>query len=260
MNGANMNTTLPLSDEHLADEHLDTARALVNAIEGGERAQTASLIDELTRLREAQLYQQLGKLTRELHTSIGDFVDETRIANLAEQEIPDARERLEYVITLTDESAHKTLNAVEESVPLAQEICSQAAELGGRWNKFVDRGLSPKDFRYLSRDVVSFLVDVQSKAKSVDKNLSDVLMAQGFQDLTGQLIRRVITLVEDVQGKLVALVAIAGGKRDEVVGRDTEAKLSEGIEASGPPLPSERTSEVVSGQDEVDDLLASLGF
>lgn len=88
-------------------------------------------------------------------------------------------------------------------------------------------------------------------------------MAQDYQDLTGQIIRRVIALVEEVEGNLVQLVRISGQRIVDDPQR-SERKQSEASErmqkGEGPSIPGGDNEGVVSGQDEVDDLLSSLGF
>ena len=115
----------------------------------------------------------------------------------------------------------------------------------------------------LSKELDRFLLDVSGDSKSLNSSLSDVLMAQDFQDLTGQIIRRVITLVQDVEEGLVDLIRISsGGIASTRPDKDKEEK-QEGerdIKAEGPQVPGQKTSDYVQGQDDVDDLLSSLGF
>lgn len=237
------------------DDNVARVRDLLECMELGNENGVREILDDLTDIREASLYQEVGKLTRELHDAIGAFGMDDRISNLAEHDIPDARERLSYVITKTDDAANRTLTAVEASIPLCDESESQAAELSERWNRFTAKQLSADEFRALAKDVNAFFDTITSSAQSVKTNLNEVLMAQDFQDLTGQIIKKVITLVDEVEGNLVNLVKLAGLP-------EPESKLSakEDEYLAGPVVPGVDTGDVVSGQDEVDDLLSSLGF
>lgn len=237
------------------DDNLARVRDLLKSMENGQENEVREILDDLTCIREASLYQEVGKLTRELHDAIGAFGMDDRITNLAEHDIPDARERLQYVITKTDDAANRTLTAVEASIPLCDEAESQASELSERWNKFTAKQLSADEFRSLAKDVSTFFSTLTSSSQSVKASLNDVLMAQDFQDLTGQIIKKVITLVDDVEGNLVNLVKLAGLP-------EPQSKLSKKDEEylAGPVVPGVDTGDVVSGQDEVDDLLSSLGF
>ena len=132
-----------------------------------------------------------------------------------------------------------------------------------RWGRFTRRELDVAKFRELSRDVEEFFGETNNDITRLKANLQDVLMAQDFQDLTGQIIRRVITLVEDVEKSMVELVRISGQKLLPLHGSTAtpEPRKDEvsSIEPSGPPVPGV-DSGTVSGQDEVDELLSSLGF
>ena len=238
--------------------YLNRARALVTALEAGEDGDVSRLIDELTTLRETQLFKELGKLTRDLHDSFTAFCEDSRFQRLASSDVPDARERLKHVITLTQNSADKTLNAVENCVPLAKGISDRASALSDRWQEFRERRLSLAEFRQLSGELDAFLKSTQVDADAVHAGLSEVVMAQEFQDLTGQIIQRVISLVDEVEDKLVSIIALAGARLREEQREEPDRKDEAGCE--GPPIPVLSGADVVSGQDEVDELLSSLGF
>ena len=252
------------SDEVIHQQRLDSARELVAQIEAGNKQEVERLLEELNRQREQNLFQQLGKLTRELHEALNSFRMDSRITSLAEKEIPDAKERLSYVVEMTEQAAHRTLNAVEESLPLSEELGRRAGELQGAWARFRQREMSADEFRDLSRDIEAFLGDTSEKSDRIRDRLSDVLMAQDFQDLTGQVIKRVTTLVQEVEENLVGLIRISGqhllGMAEGKPVKSEEEKRQEKVAAEGPQMASASSTDVVSGQDEVDDLLSSLGF
>ncbi|MBI5041593.1 MAG: protein phosphatase CheZ [Gammaproteobacteria bacterium] len=244
------------------DESLAQARQLVVELEAGNSDQASFLVDELARRRDSGLFQELGKLTRELHDALNGFQLDSKISTLAEHEIPDAKERLNYVITMTEQAAHRTLNAVEESLPIAEELQKRADDLHDKWTRFRRKDMDVSEFRALVPEIDSFLDLTSGHAAKLNSSLSDVLMAQDFQDITGQIIRRVINLVKDVEDNLVGLIRISGQRmappeKTAVKSSSLSEELSRGI---GPQVPGVDHADVVNGQDDVDDLLSSLGF
>jgi chemotaxis protein CheZ len=250
------------SNQIADDESLVQARQLVAELEAGNDEAASRLLDELARRRDSGLFQELGKLTRELHDTLNSFQLDARIASLTEHDIPDAKERLNYVITMTEQAAHRTLTAVEASLPIAEELQARANELQDKWRRFRRKDMDVAEFRALVPEIDSFLDLTSGHATKLNGSLSDVLMAQDFQDLTGQIIRRVITLVKDVEDNLVSLIRISGQR---MVGNDKAAAKSaaakdEDARGFGPQVPGVDHGDVVQGQDDVDDLLSSLGF
>lgn len=243
------------NNELITDDNIARVKDLLACMESGNEVDAIEIIDELTTIRETDLYQDMGKLTRELHDAISNFGMDDSISKLTEQAIPDARERLNYVISKTDEAANKTLEAVEESIPICNGLNETALELSERWNKFTNRDLSVEEFRVLSDDINNFFTSTSDLAKVKD-HLTSVLLAQEYQDLTGQIIKKVINLVEDVQDKLVGLIKLTGAPQVKSEGTHDQDEHS----LDGPPVPGLAHKDTVSGQDEVDDLLSSLGF
>lgn len=239
-----------------ATEQLHLARSLVSHLETGNQEGAVSVIAELAGVRDSLLFREVGRLTRELHDSINGFMMDARLADIAQTEMPDAAERLRYVISTTEQAANTTLGAVEDSLPLADSLRSDARHLAEQWERFNSRKLSVDDFRELSAELSAFLSATQTNSEALHDKLSEVLLAQGYQDITGQIIRKVISLVDDVEGKLVELVRLSGNRpktrSTAVDGRD--------IAAQGPAVPGVDRAEMVNGQDDVDDLLSSLGF
>jgi chemotaxis protein CheZ len=225
-------------------------------LQKGNQEQVGVLLQKISDIRESCLFQEVGKMTRQLHDSLNSFRQDARIDALAEQEIPDARERLSYVIKMTQKSADRTLNAVEETLPMADKIAERADNLGQAWGRFKRRELSVDQFRELSSDIESFLKDINRDSSIMKSNLNEVLLAQDFQDLTGQIIKRVITLVEEVEGNLVELIRLTGSR---LCSTKDECKESN-IDPEGPHIPGVGKGDVVTSQDDVDDLLSSLGF
>ena len=243
-------------DNNYQDDVLSQAEALLHEMQKGNEEQVNHLLGYLNDARESALFNEVGKMTRQIHDALESFRQDSRIDSLAEEEIPNARERLSYVIEMTQKSADRTLNAVEETMPMADKISERAGDLSKTWKQFRRRELTVDQFRELSGSIESFLVDIESDSTTMKNNLNDVLMAQDFQDLTGQIITRVITLVEEIEGNLVELIRITG---DKLAPPKVEEKTKD-IGAEGPQIPGVGSSDVVKSQDDVDDLLSSLGF
>jgi chemotaxis protein CheZ len=245
-------------DEHekyLNEEYLERVDKLGDALKAGNNESANNLIAELTTLRESALYQELGKLTREIHESINAFNQDQRVVELTEEDIPDAKERLGYIVTKTEEAAHKTMTGAEAAMDIVDEFNERANVIRERWTQFRTRELSKNDFLQLSDDLDAFLGSIAPESDKVRARMTDIMMAQDYQDLTGQMIKQVISMVQEVEEKLVRLVAISGAELSE-----PEKKKTDGTQAHGPQLPTANKEEVATTQDEVDDLLASLGF
>jgi chemotaxis protein CheZ len=240
----------------ISDENIARARDLVATMERGDETGAKDVIDDLTNIRESDLYQEMGKLTRELHDAITAFGMDEQINKLAEMEIPNARQRLRHVIEMTDQAANRTLEAVENSLPICEAMGSRSRELHTEWNRFTKRDMNLTEFVHLAKRLDDFFATNTGDADKLRDSLNNVLMAQDFQDLTSQIIKKVITLVEEVESNLVALVKLTSGKNTK-----TNAAQQQSSEIlAGPVVPGVNDKGVVSGQDEVDDLLSSLGF
>lgn len=233
---------------------LATAERLITEMRSGNEDQAAKALDELVRGRELSLFQELGKLTREFHDALATFRLDSRVSDMAEKDIPDARERLNHVITMTQNAADRTMNAVEHSLPLVEDIANVAVNLRAQWQRFQKREMNAQEFRELAKSIDAFLATTETKSADLKSKLNDVLMAQDFQDLTGQIIKRVIKLVEDVEINLVNLIKLSSQK---VMPVNTN---NDSIKAEGPMVPGVKVNGALSGQDSVDDLLSSLGF
>jgi len=238
------------------NDYMADARRLAEVVNGGDELEVNKLLDDIMAKRQASLFKEVGKLTRELHDALNNFKLDARINEMAVDEIPDAKERLNYVITKTEEAADRTLTAVEGSIPLCDEMLNRANTIKEDWKRFTSREMEPGEFRTLSREVDSYLEFIVGDAVKIKSNLNEVLMAQDFQDLTGQIIRRVITLVGEVEENLVNLIKVSGG---HATGK--EDRKNSQPDLAGPVVPGlDEDGDRVSGQDEVDDLLSSFGF
>jgi len=240
----------------ITEDNIARVKDLLATMEAGNEAGVKEVLDELTHIRESDIYQEMGKLTRELHDAIKTFGMDDQIANITEHDIPDARARLKHVIDMTDKAANRTMDAVEESLPICAGMESRSSNLHEAWARFRQRDMDVNEFRELAQQLGTFLDENTIDAGKVRNSLNDILMAQDFQDLTSQIIKRVIALVEQVEDKLIGLVSLTSEQFDKTI----EHKEKNGLEAAGPAVPGLDDAGVVSGQDEVDDLLSSLGF
>lgn len=238
---------------------LAQARAVVAALERGDEAEADRILDELGRIRKSQLFQELCRLTRHLHDALTGFMADTRLVELTENDIPDARERLRYVITLTEQAATTTLNAVDTILPVLVALSARLQTLTSQWERFLQREMPYQEFKELSRAISVFLEDLNQEMNLLQEQLNEVVIAQSFQDLTGQIIRRVIDLVEHAENSLIELIRFSGRHVSAQGCPSDRADRPGDIVAKGPAVPGVDQAAITS-QDEVDDLLSSLGF
>ncbi|MCW8884093.1 MAG: protein phosphatase CheZ [Motiliproteus sp.] len=261
------------------DQLQGRVKELSTSLENGDLSGAMARLAELSEARNQLLYQEVGRLTRGLHEAIKAFnIDvenstafQTSASDTEISEVANANERLNYVLELTEGAANTTMDMVDASMPVAEEIGEQARLLREDWKKMSDSKSTLAEIKDLGRSTEAFLQEIENGTNILHKNFTEILLAQGFQDLTGQLITRVIGLVNDVESNLVNLVKVAG-KVDSITGRSqeelvepsSEEKAEEAeeklVKGHGPQVHAEEVSDVVSGQDDVDDLLSSLGF
>lgn len=249
------------------------ANQLIDHLEAGDSQKAMEAIEKLHQGRDFGLFQEIGKLTRTVHDAIRNFHAESTVleesgsaqaselGDKSESRMVDATDRLEYVIKLTENAANKTMDMVEETLPVSQELRETAVRLKEDWERLMRREMSAEEFRGLYKQIDGFLEFAGSKTTSIEGNLSSILLAQDFQDLTGQVIKKVIKLVHEVEDSLVDLVKVAS-QVENITGikYEPDAPLPEKEALEGPQHKAEEREDVVSSQDDVDDLLSSLGF
>ncbi len=248
-------------DVRTRERYAELAQELARCLQAGESEQAERLLDELTDVRETELFRELGRLTRQLHESLNTFRLDSRLSELTQYDIPDARERLNYVIAMTEQAAHRTLTAIEDSMTLNEAVTSRAQELRDAWQRFRRREMEVAEFREFSRELDDFFEQLDADGAKVSGNLTEALMAQDYQDLTGQVLRRVISLVQELEENLVKLVRIAGAPETAENRQAADKGNKDVIKGEGPRVPGQGDdAEFVGGQGDVDDLLSSLGF
>lgn len=235
-------------------------RELLSSMEQVSPDDAISMVDAYIMTHEAGMFQEIGRITRTLHEALNVFQADSRIIELTKIEIPDAKERLNYVITMTEQSANKVLNAVEETMPISESLKDHAEALHNKWKLFCNREMNVQEFRKMSVEIDKFLSDTVSNATAIHANLSVVIMAQDYQDLTGQIIRRVITMVQDVEESMVKLVRITGQNMMQDMKQEKKNPENTSVDVSGPAVPGLVAPNQMTNQDEVDALLSSLGF
>ena len=244
------------------------APQLQQSLEQGDLEEVARIVTQISQIRDSALYREVGRLTRELHTAIIEFDIDPRNPHAQElSQITDASERLQYVVNMTDDAANSALHLVEKSAPLVTYISYEAQSLIADWQRFMRRDMKADEFRVLAKRVENFLLRSLQDSDDLSSNLNEIMMAQGFQDLTGQVIKRVMKLIADVEANLVKLCVMAG-QVDRVAGiehssedlRKKDSTEKNSSTGEGPQMRANTRDDVVTDQVDVDDLLSSLGF
>ncbi|NVD06183.1 protein phosphatase CheZ [Vibrio sp. JPW-9-11-11] len=236
---------------------LEQAKQLVDLLESGQQQEADSLVKGIYENQKNPMLQEIGELTRDLHESIKHFSVDERMSEIANDEIPDARDRLQYVIDKTEVAANKTMDAVDRCMPIADNLHEGLLKVRPQWNELMHGRIELAEFKALCHHIDDLLGEVEGDSSELRGQLTEILMAQDFQDLTGQIIRRVITLVSEVEGRLVEILTAFGSSQLE---ESTDKKNKAATDPEGPILNPQEREDAVSSQDEVDDLLSSLGF
>jgi chemotaxis protein CheZ len=201
------------------------------------------------------LHQRIGHLTRTLHDALRELGYEKELLGTREQ-LPDARDRLAYIARVTGEAAEKVLNAVDRARSVQQELMLQAGDLHRRWQAVAAFAAAPGRAtpagRQLVEETCAFFAGVEAQTDRTNAILTDIMMAQDFHDLTGQVIRKVVALAQTMEEQLVRLLI-------DTTPPDQRRKV-EGEKLSGPLVNANGRDDVVTDQAQVDELLASLGF
>jgi len=221
--------------------------ALQAALDAGDCAAFHRAFESLSEQMDAGLLPELRRLTATAQSALARFSAEARLDKLAGHEVPDARKRLTHVVKLTDEAAHKTMDLVDSCGPLVDEAARGAANLIENWNSMTDRDVA----------VAKYLEKTRGDSEVLRGNLTQLLMAQGYQDITGQIIRSVISLVDELEQVLGKLVRIAeGGEVTNIVRKLPDHPSWE--RGLGPQVAGLESPDAVSGQDDIDALLSAM--
>jgi chemotaxis protein CheZ len=206
-------------------------------------------LDQLAQAKEPllvspEVFQQLGTITRTLHDTMQRLGVMPKL-QVATDGLPDARSRLNYIATKTAAAAEKVLNSVDQAK-------AEHAGISKATNDMAAAIVADPVRAVASGALMNFVKDVESRTARIDGHLTDIMLAQDFHDLTGQVVAKVVTLANDLEDSLVKLLV-------QVVPPDQREKVDPNI-LQGPVVSPEGRTDVVTNQGEVDDLLASLGF
>ncbi len=203
---------------------------------------------------EHGMFERLGGIVRLLHDSLRELGYDKALTE-ASSAINDAQDRLEYVATLTEQAANKVLNTLDEGMPAQDLLSKQAKDMENRWADLFSGKLSLDEFKALAGDSRQFAASVNEATESEKARLLEIMMAQDFQDITGQLIKKVVKITQTVETELAQLL------RDSAPA-DLKEKLAkkEAPPAPAPLMSGPSVPDTALNQDNVDDLLADLGF
>jgi chemotaxis protein CheZ len=191
-----------------------------------------------------EVFHQLGLITRQLHDTLTQLGVMPKLQNAADG-LPDARSRLNYIATKTSDAANKVLNSVDQAKIDHAHIAAETRRIAQAIVKDPVKAVA-------SGSVMNFVGDVEAATARIDAHLTDIMMAQDFHDLTGQVVAKVVTLAGDLEDSLLNLLV-------QVVPAE-QAHLVKSEMLNGPVVDATGRTDVVTNQGEVDDLLASLGF
>lgn len=191
-----------------------------------------------------EVFHQLGMITRQLHDTLTQLGVMPKL-QLAADGLPDARSRLNYIASKTSDAANKVLNSVDQAKADHAHISSETRRIAEAIVKDPVKAVA-------SGAVMNFVGDVEAATARIDGHLTDIMMAQDFHDLTGQVVAKVVSLATELEDSLVKLLVQAAPPE--------QAQKVESAVLNGPVVNPEGRTDVVKDQAEVDDLLASLGF
>lgn len=201
---------------------------------------------------QESVFNRIGSMARVLHDTLAELGYEKLLAQTVSA-LPDAKDRLAYVANLTEQAACRVLNATDIANPLVDSIESRAKVLGAGWDKVFANQMGADDFKRLAEETRTYLnKELPQQTKATHAQLTEIMMAQDFQDLTGQVIKKIVNLAQTLEAGLMGVLV-------EVV---PETKRTEEVTnlMNGPVVNAEGRTDVVVNQAQVDDLLDSLGF
>ena len=206
-----------------------------------------------------EILNRVGHVTRTLHDSLSGLGLDKILEQVA-QDIPDARDRLAYVARMTEQAAERVLNATDVAIPLQEELASGATALQQRWQDVMREPSLKSEYNLAANDTLTYLAMAGKNTAETKALLMDIMMAQDFQDLTGQVIKKITGLAQDLEQQLVQLLIDFS---PAIPKKDVEAGKSDVVDnaslLNGPQI-DPNAADVVASQEQVDDLLDSLGF
>lgn len=214
-------------------------------------SQQAGAVDTATDGANQEVLVRIGHMTRALHENLrGLGLD--KLIEKAASDIPDARDRLSYVAKMSEQAAQRVLNATDAASPLQDRMGASATALSSSWQALLDSGTLDGPARELAERTVAQMAEAQAHTAATRAYLMDIMMAQDFQDLTGQVISRVTTIAQNLEQQLVQMLV-------DFAPADVKREFDNSL-MNGPQINPEGNHDVVANQGQVDDLLDSLGF
>ncbi|EHF5027668.1 protein phosphatase CheZ [Enterobacter hormaechei] len=199
------------------------------------------------------LFLRIGQLTRLLRDSMANLGLEQAIKEVADA-FPNTRDRLNYVVGKTSQAADRALTAVEVARPLQERLGENAGKLTERWDAWFEEPQPLDEARELVKETRTFLLDVPATAQQTNQQLTEIMMAQDFQDLTGQVLQSLMQVIQTVETELISVLVENMRERDAGIEQSSDAHLKNG------PQIDTSVAGIVASQEQVDDLLESLGF
>lgn len=200
-----------------------------------------------------KVFNRIGQMTRQLHDTLRELGYDKLLEDTVHGVIPDAKDRLSYIANLTEQAACRVLNATDIAQPVQDKLRANALALGQAWDRVYANQASLEEFKQLAGATRAFLKNgVPEMVEQTNAQLMEIMMAQDFQDLTGQVIKKVVALAQQLESQLMAVLieAMPGERRKpEMAGL-----------LNGPVINADGRTDVVVSQEQVDDLLGSLGF
>ncbi|MDC8445293.1 MAG: protein phosphatase CheZ [Nitrosomonas sp.] len=242
--------------EVVITETVEEITSLV-VVDVNERQDLSKEITESKPEDNKTVIDQVGHLTRNLHNSLRELGYDRRLESLA-AEVPETQDKLSYVATKTEQAADRTLSATEIAMPIQEKLSSEATQLSEKWkNAFEEQKVQPdtEKFKLLLIETLSYIDTIPERTDATNVQLMEIMLAQDFQDLTGQVIKKITTMVQRLEQDLLQLLLANVPSEKRQTHTEDSANLM-----NGPVTNPEKNPDTVSNQDQVDDLLASLGF
>jgi chemotaxis protein CheZ len=238
-----------IAKQHGDDSAAPQEPAATQAAEADPSVDLAAMAAGIAGL--GSMYDQIGQLTRKLHDTLHDLGYDKSLEVVAEA-IPDAKDRLTYIARLAENAADRVLNATDVAKPLQDELEDKSKQLASRWDKLYANQLSLEEFKALAAETRAYLNYVPTQTQATNGQLMEIVMAQDFQDLTGQVIKKIMVMVQTLESELLSfLIKFSPEEKKTDLAPDL---------LQGPVVNAEGREDVVTSQQQVDDLLASLGF
>lgn len=201
--------------------------------------------------RDRDMINKIGHMARTLHDTLRELGYDKNLESAASS-MPDVRDRLNYVVTMIEKATERVLNAADAAQPVVEKIEVESQRLAREWQKLFDNKLDVEQFKGLVMQTYAFLTDVPKQTKATNAYLMEIMMAQDFHDLTGQVTKKIIVVTQQIEKQLLELLV-------ENPPSTANPEAHAGM-LNGPVVNVAERTDVVTSQDQVDKLLGSLGF